>query len=177
MKRIQSKITLTYVILTFVVILAVGVLSSVNIESYFKDRLVMELSGRADLMVSLLGKQSVPSPIEADRLLKELSRAANRRTYGSTRTNVTCSRSPKIPHGSTKTASAAARPRVRWPAGSQPGSRRAASRTSSSVATPVTPMSSRKPRQGPRPVSWPSHTAGREYQMIGGGATSAMSTP
>jgi two-component system phosphate regulon sensor histidine kinase PhoR len=79
MLRIQSKITLTYVLLTLVVILAVGVLSSVNIESYFKDRLVLELSGRADLMVSLLGMQSASSPVEADRLLKELSRAANLR--------------------------------------------------------------------------------------------------
>jgi two-component system, OmpR family, phosphate regulon sensor histidine kinase PhoR len=79
MKRIQSKITFTYVVLTFVVIAAVGGLFSAKMESYFKDGQVLELSGRADLMASLLRKQSASSPEEADRFLKELSRATNLR--------------------------------------------------------------------------------------------------
>ncbi len=79
MKKLQSKITFTYVVLTFVVIAAVGGLSSAKMESYLKDRRVVELSGRADLMVSLLRQESLPSLPETDQRLKELSRSTNLR--------------------------------------------------------------------------------------------------
>ena len=79
MKKLQSKITFTYVALTFVVVAAVGGLSSAKMESYFKDQLVAEVSSRADLMILLLRRESTSSPEEADRRLKELSRVANLR--------------------------------------------------------------------------------------------------
>ncbi len=79
MKKLQSKITLTYVVLTFFVIAAVGGLSSAKMESYFEGHRVAELNGRADLIVSLLRQESLPSPKETDHRLKELSRSTNLR--------------------------------------------------------------------------------------------------
>lgn len=79
MKRIQSKITFTYVVLTFAVIAAVGYLFSAKMESYFKDRLVAELRVRADLMAALLAQGSPASDEEAYERLKELSRTSNLR--------------------------------------------------------------------------------------------------
>ena len=48
MKRIQSKITLAYLILAVVIIAVVGSLSSYEIESLFRERLVQELEQHAD---------------------------------------------------------------------------------------------------------------------------------
>ena len=50
MKRIQTKITLTYLILAVVIIAAVGVISSLEIESLFEDRLVHQLEQQADVV-------------------------------------------------------------------------------------------------------------------------------
>jgi two-component system, OmpR family, phosphate regulon sensor histidine kinase PhoR len=54
MKRIQTKITLTYLILAVVIIAAVGVISSLEIESLFEDRLVHQLEQQADVVHHLL---------------------------------------------------------------------------------------------------------------------------
>jgi hypothetical protein len=64
MKKIQSKITLTYVILTFIVIAAMGGLFSAKMESYFNDRRIVELHARADLMASLMRQESMATPEE-----------------------------------------------------------------------------------------------------------------
>ncbi|MBM2841377.1 MAG: hypothetical protein HW412_1905 [Bacteroidetes bacterium] len=79
MLRIQTKITLTYVLLMLVVIVAVGVLSSLKMESTYKDRLVSELSSRADLILTLLRTQPTTEPQKAETLLKEVARVANLR--------------------------------------------------------------------------------------------------
>ena len=50
MKRIQTKITLTYLILAVVIIAAVGIISSLEIESLFEDRLVHQLELQADVV-------------------------------------------------------------------------------------------------------------------------------
>jgi two-component system phosphate regulon sensor histidine kinase PhoR len=50
MKRIQTKITLTYLILAVVIIAAVGVISSLEIESLFEDRLIHQLEQQADIV-------------------------------------------------------------------------------------------------------------------------------
>jgi len=50
MKRIQTKITLTYLILAVAIIAAVGVISSLEIESLFEDRLVHQLEQQADVV-------------------------------------------------------------------------------------------------------------------------------
>ena len=54
MKRIQTKITLTYLILAVVIIAAVGIISSLEIESLFEDRLVHQLEQQADVVHHLL---------------------------------------------------------------------------------------------------------------------------
>lgn len=65
--------------LAALVILAVGGLSSSKMESYFKDRLVQDLSRRADVMVFLLGAEPAMSPEEADKHVKNLAQTANLR--------------------------------------------------------------------------------------------------
>lgn len=54
MKRIQTKITFTYLALAVVIIAAVGSMSSFEIESLFRDRLVHELEQNADAVHFLL---------------------------------------------------------------------------------------------------------------------------
>ena len=54
MKRIQTKITLTYLILAVVIIAAVGIISSLEIESLFEDRLIHQLEQQADVVHHLL---------------------------------------------------------------------------------------------------------------------------
>jgi two-component system, OmpR family, phosphate regulon sensor histidine kinase PhoR len=48
--KIRSKITVTYVFLTVIVVAALGILSSVRIESYFQDRLISSLSSLANVV-------------------------------------------------------------------------------------------------------------------------------
>ena len=79
MKRIQSKITFTYVLLTIVVIAAVGSLFSAKMESYFKERLVSELRVRANLMASLLAHESAQTLEEASEHVADLARASSLR--------------------------------------------------------------------------------------------------
>ncbi len=79
MKRIQSKITFTYVVLTFAVIAVVGALFSVKMEAYFKNRQVAELRVRANLMASLLEREPVAAVDEANKRIEELARTSNLR--------------------------------------------------------------------------------------------------
>jgi two-component system phosphate regulon sensor histidine kinase PhoR len=58
MKRIQTKITFTYLVLAVVIIAAVGSISSLEIESLFRERLVHELEQDADAVHFLLSKDS-----------------------------------------------------------------------------------------------------------------------
>lgn len=58
MKRIQTKITLTYLALAVVIIAAVGSISSLEIESLFRERFVHELEQDADAVHFLLSKDS-----------------------------------------------------------------------------------------------------------------------
>lgn len=79
MRKIQSKITLTYVLLTFLVVAAVGILSSAQMESYFKDRTVNMLSNRADVMMYMLRQDSMLADEQLDERIKELARLADLR--------------------------------------------------------------------------------------------------
>lgn len=79
MKRIQSRITLTYVLLTLVVVVALGVISSVSMESYFQDRLVADLDSRLAMIKAKLLQQNTRTPEQTDRLVKDLGRAAQTR--------------------------------------------------------------------------------------------------
>ena len=61
MKRIQTKITLTYLVLAVVIIAGVGIISSFEIESLFESRLIHELEQQADIVHTLLTKETFSS--------------------------------------------------------------------------------------------------------------------
>ena len=56
--KIQTKITFTYVVLALLIVISLGVFTSLRIESYFKDHLVNELSRQADLVFFILQKDT-----------------------------------------------------------------------------------------------------------------------
>lgn len=74
MKSIQSKITLTYIVFATVIVAAVGVISSFGIEVYFKNRLIADLSIRADVIFYTLQQDSSASLENVDTRLRELAR-------------------------------------------------------------------------------------------------------
>ncbi len=73
MKRIQTKITLTYLILAVVIIAAVGAISSVEIESLFKERLIRELAQHADAVHFLVSNDSLSDRIALEKSVKNLA--------------------------------------------------------------------------------------------------------
>jgi two-component system, OmpR family, phosphate regulon sensor histidine kinase PhoR len=77
MRHIQTKITLTYIVFAFLVIVAVGLLSSIGVESYFTRHLVRELGSHADAIVLLVTRDASLPGDTLDLRLKELGRAAN----------------------------------------------------------------------------------------------------
>jgi len=79
MQKIQSKITLTYVLLTTAVIAILGLISSLTMESYYKNRLIDELATRADLIVSLLHDRQETSLDESDRRIRDLAQTIHLR--------------------------------------------------------------------------------------------------
>jgi two-component system, OmpR family, phosphate regulon sensor histidine kinase PhoR len=70
--KIQTKITTTYVALAFVIVACLGVFTSMRMESYFKDRLVDELSRQADLVLFMLQKDSTYSFSQIDEQVKQV---------------------------------------------------------------------------------------------------------
>jgi len=79
MGRIRTKIILTYALLTLVVIVSVGMLANLKVESTYKDRLVSDLISRADLILTLLRTQPTTGPQGTDTRLKEVARISNLR--------------------------------------------------------------------------------------------------
>lgn len=70
MKTISSRITLTYVLLVLAVVLALGILSSVKIESYFTDRLVSGLESMANVVAFVLEDDIDADPAYIDGQIK-----------------------------------------------------------------------------------------------------------
>ena len=68
--KIQTKITFTYVILALLIVISLGVFTSLRIESYFKDHLVDELSRQADLVFFILQKDTTYSFSQIDQQVK-----------------------------------------------------------------------------------------------------------
>ena len=68
--KIRTKITLTYVALALLIVVSVGVFSSVRIESYFKERCVNDLSRQADLVYFILQQDTGSSDARMDLLVK-----------------------------------------------------------------------------------------------------------
>ncbi len=73
MKKIRSKITLTYVVLTFVVVVALGITSSVKIESYFHDRLVTSLETLANVVSLIIQEESIVDAQQIDSRIKTIA--------------------------------------------------------------------------------------------------------
>ncbi|HTR82110.1 MAG TPA: ATP-binding protein [Bacteroidota bacterium] len=73
MKRIQTKITLTFLILAVVIIAAVGLISSFEIESLFKERLVSDLEQRANAVHFFLAADSLSGPRARSAAVKKLA--------------------------------------------------------------------------------------------------------
>jgi two-component system phosphate regulon sensor histidine kinase PhoR len=70
--KIQTKITFTYVVLALVIVVSLGVFTSLRMESYFKDRLVDELSRQADLVLFMLQKDTSYSFSQIDEQVKQV---------------------------------------------------------------------------------------------------------
>jgi two-component system, OmpR family, phosphate regulon sensor histidine kinase PhoR len=68
--KIQTKITFTYVVLALLIVVSLGVFTSMRIESYFKERLVDELSRQADLVFFILQKDSTDTFLQVDEQVK-----------------------------------------------------------------------------------------------------------
>jgi len=68
--KIQTKITFTYVVLALLIVVSLGVFTSMRIESYFKERLVHELSRQADLVFFILQKDTTYSFSQIDQQVK-----------------------------------------------------------------------------------------------------------
>jgi len=73
MKSIRSKITLTYVFLAFVVVVALGITSSIKIESYFYDRLVSSLSTLANVVSFMMQDESIVGAEQLDSRVKTIA--------------------------------------------------------------------------------------------------------
>jgi len=68
--KIRTKITVTYVVLALLIVASLGVLTSMRIESYFKEHLVDELSRQADLVFFILQKDTTYSFSQIDQQVK-----------------------------------------------------------------------------------------------------------
>jgi two-component system, OmpR family, phosphate regulon sensor histidine kinase PhoR len=70
--KIKTKITATYVALALVIVVCLGVFISMWMESYFKDRLVNELSRQADLVYYILQEDTLRSFAQVDGQVKQV---------------------------------------------------------------------------------------------------------
>jgi two-component system, OmpR family, phosphate regulon sensor histidine kinase PhoR len=71
--KIRTKITVTYVVLAVLIVASVGIFTSLWMESYFKQRLVDELSREADLVFYILQEDTIRSFVQADDQIKQVS--------------------------------------------------------------------------------------------------------
>ncbi len=77
MKRIQSKITLTYILLAIAILVGAGIFSSIGIESYLRDRLIAEFSAQADLVLLALEESPEDSQEQFAGLVRKLAQRGN----------------------------------------------------------------------------------------------------
>jgi hypothetical protein len=70
--KIQTKITSTYVVIAVVIVASLGIFTSLWMESYFKDRLVSELSRQADLVLYILQEDTMRTFAQADEQVKQV---------------------------------------------------------------------------------------------------------
>lgn len=77
MRRIQSKITLTYFLLAVSVVAALGISSSIGIESYFRNLLIAELSTQADLVLLALEEAPDQPRDQFNSFVKRIAQGGN----------------------------------------------------------------------------------------------------
>ncbi len=70
--KIQTKITSTYVAFALLIVVTLGIVTSLWTESYFKNRLVNDLSRQADLVFYILQEDTAHTFVEADKKLKKI---------------------------------------------------------------------------------------------------------
>jgi len=68
--KIQTKITLTYVVLALIIVISLGIFTSMRMESYFKERMVDELSRQSDLVLFILQKDTTYSFSQIDQQVR-----------------------------------------------------------------------------------------------------------
>ena len=73
MKKIRSKITFTYLMLTFAVVVALGVTSSIKIESYFHDRLTASLGSLANVVSFIVQDEAIVNTGQIDERIKGIA--------------------------------------------------------------------------------------------------------
>jgi two-component system, OmpR family, phosphate regulon sensor histidine kinase PhoR len=77
MKKIRTKITLTYVLLAVVVVVSLGIISSIKIESFFHDRLVTQLSTLANVISVIVQDDTIADHEQLDYRIKSIAQAEN----------------------------------------------------------------------------------------------------
>jgi len=70
--KIRTKITTTYVFLAILMVVSLGIFTSLRLESYFKDRLVNELSRQADVVLYILQEDSTRTFSNIDEQVKQV---------------------------------------------------------------------------------------------------------
>ena len=70
--KIQTKITLTYVGLAVVIVASLGIFTGMWMESFFKDRLVSDLSRQSDLVLFILQEDSLQTFAQVDNKVKQV---------------------------------------------------------------------------------------------------------
>jgi two-component system phosphate regulon sensor histidine kinase PhoR len=80
MKRLQSKITLTYIVLIVLVTVGVGILSGLEVEDYLISRLVDEMTRQIDMVAAVLQKmEQFPQPQSLTEQVAHLSQIVHSR--------------------------------------------------------------------------------------------------
>jgi nitrogen fixation/metabolism regulation signal transduction histidine kinase len=70
--KIQTKITATYVVIAVLIVVSLGIFTSLWMESFFKDSLVSELSRQADLVFYILQEDTMRSFTQVDEQVKQV---------------------------------------------------------------------------------------------------------
>ncbi len=70
--KIQTKITATYVVIAVLIVTSLGIFTSLWMESFFKERLVGELSRQADLVFYILQEDTMRSFAQVDERVKQV---------------------------------------------------------------------------------------------------------
>jgi two-component system, OmpR family, phosphate regulon sensor histidine kinase PhoR len=71
--KIKTKITFTYVLLAIMVVVSLGIFTSLWMESFFKSRLVGELSRQADLVFYVLQEDSTRTFTQIEEKINQMS--------------------------------------------------------------------------------------------------------